>query len=118
MSIYSLSRKAHPSIESRSSFFASTAGFETHGVCNSLDGIAQADFFFDEKPRKTNAVRRPFGFLAAILRLDFLFHRRFAPDGGLIAWYAAQASSKGGVIVTRLGRLACVAACLIWDADA
>jgi hypothetical protein len=80
-----LSREAHPSVESRCSPFAPTARFNAHGVCNPLDGIAQADFFIDEKARKTNAVWRPLGFPAAILRLDFPFHRRFAPDGGVIA---------------------------------
>jgi len=105
-------------VESRCPPFAPTTRSNTHGVCDPLDGIAQADFFFDQKPWEANPVERPLGAIAAILRLGFLFHRRFAPDGGVIAWYAAQASSKGGVIVARLGALACVTASLIWDAVA
>jgi hypothetical protein len=65
--------------------FATAAGSKTHGVCNSFDGIAQADFFFNEKTGKANAMEWMFQFRVAILGCDFLFHETFLVRAGAIA---------------------------------
>ncbi len=60
----------HPSVESRSSFFASAARFDSHCVSHTLDDVAQANFFFYQKPRKPNVM----GMALGSARLGFLMH--------------------------------------------
>jgi hypothetical protein len=70
-------RKTHPAVQGRGAALTAMTGFDPHPICDSLDGIAQADFLFNEETRKPNPVLIARFRLFVIVVIVICFHWLF-----------------------------------------
>jgi hypothetical protein len=72
-----LRRKAHPSVERCSTFFAAATRSNPHSISHSFERVAEPDFLLVKKARKANVVGSVLGFRSTILGFDFSLHGAF-----------------------------------------
>jgi hypothetical protein len=72
----------YPSVERGGALLATLAGLDPHGISHALDGVAEADFLVDEKPRKPDPTRVAFDgpYIRSLLALRYHVNPRPATD--------------------------------------